>query len=228
MHNQDLVELMKEGQSYLKRMEKDILDAAIENGLLPEPTKLTSLEICIYAQEVDKEFVKREGRGISIDDMKAAWWRTQYRIAQMSPEEKWFFGVVLKEYQDKGEVTGADLPQVWTESRKLWQQFQKQLAEAPTPPPAPVEPEETQTSPSLAAGERSRAKGETAENRPPIPGMDGKTWDDTFDWYYHNRDICRTQKDLAERIAVAYGTVRNEHSKYIAQHGNIKEMSFKK
>lgn len=139
MRSRDLSELLRAGQSYQKQMEKDLLDVAINEGLLPEPTKLTSLEMCIYAQEITQEFAKREGRNISIEDAQAAWWRTKNRIAQMPPEEKECFSLVLEMYQSNGKVTAADLPQVWTKSRKLWQQYQKHAADAPIhPPPAPV------------------------------------------------------------------------------------------
>ena len=66
-----------------------------------------------------------------------------------------------------------------------------------------------------------------AQNSPPIPGADG-SWDDIFVWYYHNRDICRTLRDLADHIHSAYGTVRNKHQEYMAEHGNIKKKSLKK
>ncbi|MBX2997778.1 MAG: hypothetical protein KF893_04655 [Caldilineaceae bacterium] len=55
---------------------------------------------------------------------------------------------------------------------------------------------------------------------PPIPGQNGATWDDTFDWYYRaGRKKCPSLKHLAQLLGVAVGTVYNKHTLYKAQYG---------
>ena len=52
-------------------------------------------------------------------------------------------------------------------------------------------------------------------NTPPIPGQKNTTWEDVFDWYYGvPRRWCLDLKDLADKIGMAYGTVKKEHSLY--------------
>lgn len=60
---------------------------------------------------------------------------------------------------------------------------------------------------------------ELLTDMPPIPGQNGATWDDTFDWYYRvGRGKCPSLKNLAGLIGMEEGTVYNNHSKYKAQY----------
>ena len=50
----------------------------------------------------------------------------------------------------------------------------------------------------------------------PIPGENGTTWDDTFDWYYAaSRATVESLKELSFMLTMAYGTVRNRHYAYV-------------
>ena len=74
-------------------------------------------------------------------------------------------------------------------------------------------------SPTLGQMPVAKSRTPLSEN-PPIPGQNGATWDDVFDWYHRvPRYVCPNQKTLAELIPMAYPTVRNRHSEYKAQYG---------
>ena len=55
---------------------------------------------------------------------------------------------------------------------------------------------------------------------PPQPDVAG--WDAVFDWYYSvPRHVCRTLRELSEKVFCHYGTVRNRESDYRAQYGEL-------
>lgn len=105
-------------------------------------------------------------------------------------------------------VTGEE--NAWENNGRYWetllaemhrQGWVKQKSEQPTP-------------------EEKTPDGDEPPDMPPIPGQNGATWDDTFDWYYRmGRGICPTLKKLAGLIGMGEGTVYNNHIRYKAQYG---------
>jgi len=69
------------------------------------------------------------------------------------------------------------------------------------------------------------AQSDDQAGAPPIPGVDGATWDDVFDWYYSvPRATCGSLQELARAIPAAYGTVKNRHKDYKAEHSDQKSL----
>ena len=55
---------------------------------------------------------------------------------------------------------------------------------------------------------------------PPLPGTDGFTWDDVFDWWYRGGRLNYPNlKKLAYAASAAYGTVKNRHTDYKVGYG---------
>lgn len=55
--------------------------------------------------------------------------------------------------------------------------------------------------------------------KPPVPGADGYTWDDVFDWYYRTpRRICPKVQDLAALLGKSKRTVERYKEGYDAQY----------
>lgn len=72
---------------------------------------------------------------------------------------------------------------------------------------------------SELARRKTAQDAETLPSNPPMPGADGYTWDDVFDWYYNvPKSVCKTLSALAQELGYAYGTVRNKHKEYQAEH----------
>jgi hypothetical protein len=73
---------------------------------------------------------------------------------------------------------------------------------------------------ATAIRERWTAKAKIEVSDPPLPGLDGVKWDDFFDWWYREGRLqYPLLKDLPELIARDYGTIKNRHAEYKAQHG---------
>ena len=56
---------------------------------------------------------------------------------------------------------------------------------------------------------------------PPVPNADGYSWDDVFDWWYRGGRVMGypTLKSLETSISRVGGTIKNQHSVYVAEYG---------